>query len=71
MADVSGQARPVVALLWCFKRHGWRLGRVRIASRFARNGETILLAYQQRHVPEHCFWRPATQALHFAALACP
>jgi hypothetical protein len=40
MAGLSGQPLSFFALLWCFKKHGWVLGRVRNAYRLARNGET-------------------------------
>lgn len=69
MAGLSGQQWSVVATLRCFKMHGWSLGRVKMDSRLARNGETAVLAYQRPEVPERCFFRQATRALHFAALA--
>lgn len=40
MAGLSGQPSSFFALLWCFKKHEWGLGRVRNAYRLARNGET-------------------------------
>jgi hypothetical protein len=39
--------------------------------RLARNGGSTASAYQRSEVPERCFLRQATRALHFAALAAP
>jgi hypothetical protein len=71
MAGLSGRRWSFAPLLWCFKQHEWRLGRIRFVCRLARNGETAVPAYQRSEVPGRCFSRQATQALHFAALGTP
>jgi hypothetical protein len=71
MAGMSGQVSSFFALLRCFKKHEWVLGRVRNVCRLARNGETTVSAYQGAKVPELVSLGKATRTLHFAALAAP